>query len=76
MKKIVKQRKARKIARHEAGAALQAMIRGGWSPPHLVRRYGSEGVDEIRKGLAYYAEWLIVTGHPDGSGIVDRNLSS
>lgn len=73
MRKIVKQRKARKIARYHAGLILDAVLNDGWRPDSLARRYGPEGMDEIRKGLSYYAEWLIMTGHPDGSGIVDRS---
>lgn len=67
-RKPIRQRRARKIARYQAGLIIDAAINDGWRPGDLVRRYGEDGCDEITKGLAYYAAWLIATGHPDGSG--------
>ena len=65
-KKVIIQRRARRIARYRAGLILESLC-SDWSPDDLRRRYGDEGVEEIRKGLEYYARWLIATGHPDGS---------
>lgn len=66
-RKALTKRRARRIARYRAGLILESVLSGGWSPPDLVRRYGQDGVNEIREGLDYYAAWLAATGHPDGT---------
>ena len=67
IRRALGQRRARRIARYRAGLILESVINEGWAPPDLVKRYGPEGMDTITQALGYYAEWMIRTGHPDGS---------
>lgn len=65
-RKSILQRRARRIARFRAGLILDAALSDGWAPDDLVKRYGPDGMEEIRGQLGFLAEWLRETGHPEG----------
>lgn len=66
-RKALRARQARRIARYRAGLIVIAALSEGWNPPDLIKRYGQEGMDEIVDQLGEIAEWLLSTGHPDGT---------
>lgn len=66
-KKAITKRQARRVARLRAGLIVESVLAAGWRPDELVRRYGEEGVEEITEQLAWIANWLAATAHPDAS---------
>lgn len=65
-KKPIRKREARRIARYNAGAILDAVLSDGWEPEALIKEYGKDGLEIIKDQLLDIALWLRETGDPDG----------
>lgn len=66
LRKAIRKRQARRIARFQAGLIIEAVLNDGWGPDDLARKYGPDALEEIRNGLLFISAWLIDTGHRDG----------
>lgn len=65
-KKTITKRRARRIARYNAGMIIDAALSEGWEPEILLERFGPEGLDTIRDAMLDLGLWLRDTGSPDG----------
>lgn len=65
-KKPITKRRSRRIARYRMGLVIESVLAADWTPDDLERRYGREGLEEIRDQMLDLAKWLESTGHPDG----------
>jgi hypothetical protein len=61
-KKPINKIRARRVARRIAGELIISALEDGWEPDDLIKKFGDDGVRQIRGRLEFYAVWLMDTG--------------